>query len=564
MKTFPCLLLCLFANVILAQGLNFDWAKSVGSTSQDISTSMIIDDFGNLYIAGYYGGTVDFDPGPASFNMTSSGGNDIFIQKYDLLGNFKWAKSIGGTNHDRCGAIAADVFGNVYVTGNYIGSADFDPGTATYNLTSNGDRDVFITKLDSLGSFVWANSIGGQTYDHGRSITTDASGNVYVTGNYGGAVDFDPGPAVYIMTSNDSDDVFVQKLDGLGNLIWAKSIGGTLGDGGIFITTDSSSNVYITGRFSDTVDFDPGIGIFNLVSSTSFNGYNAFVLKLDSLGNFISANSIQGTWANEGHAITIDAEGNVYTTGYHQGTTDFDPGVGTYNLTAIAIADIFIQKLDADGNFIWAKSMGGPGLDWGNSIATDPSGNVYLTGNYQGSMDLDPGTGTFNVTSNGSGDVFMLKLDRFGDFIWANSIGGTSGASAASIAIDGLGNVYVTGAFSGTVDFDPGSAAFNLNSSGGPDVFVLKLSQSPLDRPEPRFLEGVTVFPNPCQGLINIDLGDLKNASVKVFNIFGQLIHHKKVIGSGIHQLDLAGPPGVYFVEVIMKEKKQRFKLLKK
>ena len=324
----------------------------------------------------------------------------------------------------------------------------------------------------------WAKSMGGTLSDEGWSITTDALGNVFVAGSFQDTVDFDPGAAVFNLIANGSGDVFIQKLDAGGNFIWAKSMGGTSFDIGYSVTTDASGNVYVTGHYYNTVDFDPNIGIFTLVS----NGFaDFFIQKLDSGGNFIWAKSMGGTFNVIGFSITTDAAGHVYTTGSFVGTADFDPSVGTFFLTSTGYADVFIQKLDSSGNFIWAKSATGVGITpqgMGYSLATDASGSVYVTGFYSGTVDFDPNAGTFLLAStNGTRDVFVLKLDSSGNLNWVISMGGKNSDEGQSIATDASGNVYTTGYYGDTVDFDPGMATFNLISKGGSDVFIQKLSQ---------------------------------------------------------------------------------------
>src|SRR5262249_36288313 len=161
------------------------------------------------------------------------------------------------------------------------------------------------------------------------------------------------------------------------------------------------------------------------------------------------------------YSIAVDASGNVYTTGYFTGTADFDPDAGVFNLTAAGSFDIFVSKLSASGNFVWAKVMGGGSDDLGQSISVDASGNVCTTGYFTGTADFDPGAGVFNLTAAGYYDIFVSKLDASGNFAWAKAIGGTGGDEGYSIAIDSSGNVYTTGAFGGTVDFDPNAGVFN-------------------------------------------------------------------------------------------------------
>jgi hypothetical protein len=338
--------------------------------------------------------------------ILAAGSFDVFVQKLDPSGNFIWAMSLGSNLGDLGNSSTVDSSGNVYTIGYFRLSADFDPGIGATYLTSVGLDDVFVQKLDSSGNFLWAKSFGGGSNDNGSSITIDVSGNVYTTGSFRGTADFDPGAGTANLTSAGQDDVFVQKLDVSGNFHWAKSFGAGLRDKGNSITVDDSGNVYTTGFFEGTVDFDPGVGID---SHTSAGRFDFFVQKLDDSGNFLWAKSFGSGLFDEGTSITVDASGNVYTTGGFNGTVDFDPGAGTTNLTAVN-GDVFVQKLDPSGNFIWAKSFGEISQDRGSSIAVDASGNVYTTGYYAGTVDFDPGAGTVNLTSAGDFDVFVQKL----------------------------------------------------------------------------------------------------------------------------------------------------------
>ncbi len=389
--------------------------------------------------------------------------------------NLKWAKSMGGTLADGGYAIAIDASGNVYTTGPFYGTVDFDPGAGTFNLISAGQNDIFISKLDASGNFVWAKGMGGNTYDAGRSIAVDASGNVYTAGQFGETVDFDPGAGTFNLTSAGVNDIFVLKLDASGNFAWAKQFGGTLQEIPWSLTLDVSGNIYTTGSFEGTADFDPGAGINNL---TSVGKYDIFISKLNSSGNFVWVKGIGGTEIDQGYSIKTDASANVYSIGNFKGFTDFDPGSGSFNLTA-SRDDTYILKLDATGNFVWAKQMRASYSITGFSLALDASANVYTTGQFQDTVDFDPGTGKVNLISAGSNDIFISKLDASGNFKWAKQIGGKDIDAGYSITLDALGNIFSTGSFQGTVDFDPNVSVLNLiTNAGSLEMYILKLDAS--------------------------------------------------------------------------------------
>ncbi len=403
---------------------------------------------------------------------------------------FKWAgniKTTGGNSKSYGYGIASDAAGNVYSAGSYNGTADFDPGIGVYNLSSVSffEQDIYVSKLDANRNFVWAFSFGASARnDYGFAIAADASGNVYITGQFYGTVDFDPGVGVFTLPGNITNgSTFILKLDTNGNFVWAKHIPSSGGNGsGRGIDLDNSGNVIIGGGFWGTVDFNPGAGVFNITSAGAGDEY---VVKLDNNGNFIWAKSMGGTGGEGAFALAVDNSNNVLTTGIFSGVADFDPGAGTINLTPVGILDIFVSKLDANGNFVWAKSMGGTSNDAGNSIATDNTGNVVVTGYFNGTVDFDPGASVLSLTSSGATDIFIIKLDATGNLAWANSIGGstTQDDQGNGITTDALGNVLSTGYFNGIADFDPGVGTFNLNSGAASslDAFARDIYQLKLD-----------------------------------------------------------------------------------
>ena len=390
-----------------------------------------------------------------------------------------WAKTVGSSVNDLCEAIAVDDSGNVFTTGSYEGTVDFDPGPGTFQLTSLGILDAYVLKTDSAGNFVWAVSIGGAGSDRGFSLKTDNLGAVYITGRYANTVDFDPGAGVFNLTSNGDKDVFVLKLNSVGNFVWAKSVGGTGDDQGFGLSLDNQKNILVTGFFQNTVDFNPDAGSYNLSSN---GNYDAYVMKLENNGSFLWAVSFGSTLNDNGSSVVSDTSGNVYTTGYFTGTVDFDPGAGISNLITNGFMDIFVLKMDGNGNLVWAKSMGGTQTDNGTGIYADAAGNVFTTGSFQGTADFDPGIGSFNLTSAGAIDIYISKLDNNGNFAWAagfgQGVGLLSDDYSYSIAADNKGNIYTTGSFKATVDFDPGPGVANLVSAGNNDAFVLKLDSA--------------------------------------------------------------------------------------
>tara|TARA_B100000809_G_C15103740_1_gene517923 strand:- start:336 stop:2030 length:1695 start_codon:yes stop_codon:yes gene_type:complete len=462
---------------------NFIWAKSIGGSGSEYNPSISVDLSGNVYTIGLFEGTIDLDPSLSSFYLTSNGLLDAFIQKLDANGNFIWAKSIGGVNNDDPSSIIIDTSG-IYITGYFDGTVDFDPNSAIYNLTSNGQINFYILKLDTNGNFIWAKSAGGSSSDFSTTITLDIFGNVYITGGFGSTVDFDPGINTFNLTSNGNWDVFIQKLDANGNFIWAKSMGGPTNDYSFSITTDNLGNVYVTGPFEGVADFDPSLSTFNLTSQGSSD---IFVQKLDLNGNFIWAKSMGGNLTDIGWDLIVDDFGNTYVTGSYMSTVDFDPSASTFNLTSNGNLDFFIQKLDANGNFIWVESFGGGLNEEGLDLLSDGLGNLYLTGRFQAAVDFDPSPSTFILTSNGNWDTFILKL-------------------SLPIGV-------------GTLDLKN-----NLE---------------------------LNIFPNPTSGKVSINLSEVKtNLKVTLTNNLGQVIFTQQFESTDFSHFNIDSPKGMYFLQL--------------
>ncbi len=420
------------------------------------------DSDGNTYITGTFSSTTDFDPGPETYNLSSKGGQDIFVMKLDKNGRLLWVFSFGSTGAEEVGrSIAIDPWGDVCVTGYFENTVDFDPSENIYNLTSKGGQDLFVLKLSAQGEFRWARSAGSADNDVSLALATDSEGNIITTGWFHDSVDFDPGSGEHKLTSNGSIDTFVWKLDKDGNFVWACSAGGPDGDHGYDITTDRLGNIYVIGNFVDAaVDFDPSPGVFLLTAES----HDAFVWKLDKDGNMVWAGQIGGPGIDQGQGgIAVDKDFNVYVTGEITGPADLDPGPDIYNVTGFGGYDIFVCKLDINGNLIWGHVVGSQYNDVGYGIAVACSGSVYVTGTFDGAVDFDPGPGQDVLSSFAFNayDGFLWKLDKDGNHLWARRFGNTGQDGVYDVHINDVGLLTVSGIISGPTDLDLTDGVFN-------------------------------------------------------------------------------------------------------
>ena len=322
--------------------------------------------------------------------------------------SWQWGVVLEGPEYERGETIATDAAGNVYIAGEFEEYMDFDPGEATHYLSSAGERDLYLLKLDPDGNFLWVKGLSNPNNIWVNDFYFDTAGDLIITGYFVGTLDFDPGPDVFNQTADPAAN-FILKLDDDGNFKSVKIINSTEGIYPEFFLLNAAEETYLAGTFEGTVDFDPGVEVYELTS----NGYrDIFVAKLDAAGNLLWAKGMGGELYEDVIAATLDPQGEVLLTGEFSGTVDFDPGMDIYQLTTNGSWDFFVQKLSADGDFRWANAAGGPFIDRGTAITTDSSGNVYLAGIYSGdAVDFDPGSATHTLsTGEDVEDIFFLKL----------------------------------------------------------------------------------------------------------------------------------------------------------
>ncbi len=372
---------------------------------------------------------------------------------------WQWAVKAEGTDENYAYSIEVDNQGNQYVIGVFRGTTTFGSHTLT---TSEDDEeyDIFVAKLDADGNWLWAVQAGGLSIDHVSGIALDSAGNAYITGAFAGTANF----GSHTLTVSGWRNTFVAKLDADGNWLWAVKAGGTGWDDGYAITLDAASNIYVTGGFTYTATF----GSHTLTASGMRNIY---VAKMDADGNWLWATQAEGSiFFGNGYSITLDGTGNMYVTGSFEGVVIF----GSHTLSASGNDndyDIFVAKLDPDGNWLWAIQAGGLFSDWGYSIALDNAGNIYMTGWFAGTATF--GSHTL-IASGDENDIFVAKLDANGNWLWVIQAEGEYGynSSGSDIDIDSAGNVYVVGTFEGTATFGSNT----LTAGGVRDAFVAKLN----------------------------------------------------------------------------------------
>ena len=475
MRLLITLSFALFSGFLLPAQYTLNWAKGMGGTGADQASAATSDAANHVISTGFFYGTVDFDPGPSVFQLTAFGSADIFVQKLDQNGNFLWAVQLGGLQFDKGNDVVCDPAGNIYITGSFQDIADFDPGSGIYALNAGATQtnEAFVVKLDPSGNLVWARQLGGpSSSDEGKGIALDGSGNVITTGAFNNTGDFDPGNGSYNLTPAFYD-IYISKLDNAGNFVFAKKMGGPGIEMPYDLSVDGNGNIYSTGYFQNGADFDPGNGSYPLSSA---GGTDIYVSKLTSAGLFSYAIGIGSTANDRGYAIYSDNTGNAFVTGNFQGTADFDPGPGVFNLSSAGSTDAFILKLNPQGNMQFALRVGGPSSDKGTAISSDLNGNILCAGDFMSTADFDPSSNVFNMSSAGFNDIYLVQLNANGLFSTALRIGDSLDDAPYAVFVNAANRVHLAGEFSASPDFDPGAGSYVLSSNGSSDAFVMQFN----------------------------------------------------------------------------------------
>jgi ribosomal protein S11 len=521
---------------IHAQSSDWIWAKTAVGTISDVGRCVATDPTGNIIVAGeFYSPTITF----GSITLTSIASDDIFIVKYDPAGNVIWAKSAGGIGSESGTGISTDMNGDVLVTGSFDSpTIAFD----SYTVNNSGNDDIFVAKYDSSGNVLWAKSAGGNSYDGGNSICADANGNVLITGYFcSSSIIFGSTTLLNGSMNNAWSDFFVAKYDPLGNLLWAKSAGGTYDERAEDIGTDAVGNIFVTGFFeSSTLHLD------NITLTNPSFADEIFVVKYDTSGNVTWAKSAVGLGNDEPDELSIDQGGNILVTGYfYSSTITF----GSVTLSLIGSSDLFIVKYDPIGNVMWAKSAGGISSDYGAGIATDTLGNILQTGWFE-SSSIVFGSYTLINAGIGVGNLFVTKYDASGNILWAKSAGGTGYDLSRSINVDPNGNVLVTGQFtSPTITF--GSTVLT-NTDSSTNFFIAKLDGT-TGLAKTNNFEAIKTFPNPFSDQTTLYLSvPYKHATLVIYNSFGQSIKEINNISERTITLQRDNlPSGIYFIQIV-------------
>lgn len=390
---------------------SFIWVKTFGGSNGGFCEAKeLATDGTNIYFAGRFTGTIDFDPGPGTLQISSSSTNDIYLMKLNSNGDLVWVNTFEGQLNT--GGLAVDATGNLLFNGSFEGTVDFDPAAGVVNLFAPASADnPFITKFDSNGNLLWAEELSCNSTARSTAITVDDAGSAYWLGTFSGTINLNPLTGTNSQTSLGGSDIFMVKLDASGNYQWGYAFGGTSFDTASDITFDSGTNQLVSGGyFQGTIDLDPQAGTAN---HTSNGDYDSYLSRYDLNGALVWSQSFGGTDDDRLLNLSVDDQGNSYVTGYYGGVIDMDPSPGTWTLANLGQQDVFVGIFNNTGALHWAGRMGGPATEWAGDIHVDNANNVYLSGKANtGTNDFDPTTGVFDLTSTGTANQYLVKLDQ--------------------------------------------------------------------------------------------------------------------------------------------------------
>ena len=587
---------------------NFVWAKQIGdSVAYTLNSSCYVTQSGDLLVISGFNGSMDFDPNAGVYSMSSDiNVANTFILKLNTNGQFMWAKSFNGS--DNIGTrIITDHMNEIYLTGEFTSALDADPNAGVQYLFGNSSNNVYIIKLDSNANYIWSRKLSSFAYFGDilvNDIYFDRYNNLYYAGEFSDSTDFDPSPASDVHVSNGANDAFVSKLNSNGDYQWTKSYGGSTNDNIKQMTTDSNGYSYLMGRYSSTVDFNPGLGVYNL-STLNALGFT-YISKFDSLGNFINVKSFgtpNGNGNIIGQSLCKDLNENIFMTGNFDGTQDFDPGAGVYNLSIATLGGhMFIVKFGFCGTFHDTSMTHCNSINlWGTNYDSsqqfiqmfsdanecDSNINVNLTIIYGPTDTLyqtecnsftinnvtytSPGLHVQNYPIGGTCDsLFVINLSLLNPgTINITQTADTLQAYPSGYTyqwLDCTTNLPIVGATDSI--FVPSVSGnykaivyFGVNCSDTTGCKVISKGESVNDFS----LANFSIKPNPTKGYFEIVNKEYKgNLTVKITDIFGNIIFLKEYEQNDKAHFDLSNfSNGLYILEIDAENQNLFFKIVK-
>ena len=424
-----------------ATALEHQWRQRFGDASNQACTAMATDGAGNIILTGWFDGTIDFGAAP----LTSLGGRDMFVAKFDATGNPLWSARFGDIADQTGTSVAVDGAGNVILTGSFGGTVDVGGGV----LTAAGGQDILLVKFTPDGTHMWSMAAGGSGDQIGYGVAVDSAGNVILTGAMCGGADFGGG----ILTASGGQDVFLACFGADGVHHWSACYGDDADQIGRQVAIDGNNAIVLAGSFQGTVAFGgPAL--------TSAGGKDIFLARFDPGAAHLWSRAFGGTLDQAGTSVAVETTGGILLAGYFAGSVDFGAGP----LTSAGGTDVFLARFDAAGSHSMSMGFGDAADQQAIYAGLTSRGDILLTGGFAGSIDFGSGP----LISAGGQDAFLAGLDSYGGNRFSRSFGDTADQAGSAVMADVTGCVIAAGNFAGTLDLggDP------LSAAGGMDIYL--------------------------------------------------------------------------------------------
>ncbi len=563
--------------------LTIDWVKSTGNTDSDLGFDIVVDSNDNVFMAGQFRGTVNFDANSNDTTFTAGQFGDVFLQKFDENGNFLWVKVFQSDETNEKPMIVLDDNDDVYLTSTFNGTIDLDPGMNQDIHTSPGGFDnTYIVKLNNNGDYLWGNAfenISSNQFIKPHEIAIDKTGNVLLAGEFQSTVDFDYSSNSNLNTTVSGPDGFLLKIDSTGNFIWVKQFSGGVASFYIScIAFDSQNSIILGGAFkgSAVTDFDPGPGVFTM-STPNINDLDLFILKLSFDGNFIWAKKAEGysnatntTTTNDNvSSIVVDRSDNLIFTGVFEKEVNFDPNSTSFILDSgndycatCSYETGFLATMDPNGDMIWAKMMEGDNnsslnIFNGSSTASvldfNENQQLYFGYAFFGDLlyEIDGTQQTYSGASHW--DIMFFQINPTnGDYISSHVISNNFSVLLGGMVFKG-NDLYATGTYLDELYFDSNTSITAIDNPNSLflEAFTVKYNNA-TSLSNVEFEENTTIlYPNPTKNILNIQ-SKLPLEHFTMYDINGRILMSQPLTNSQTeYQVDTSNlSQGIYFVKI--------------
>ncbi len=541
--------LLLFLGILISpigkgQDLAFGWAKNIPGVK------MCTDDSDNLYIAGRMSGSFDFDPGAGVYDLTAGGSGSVYIAKYTSDGNLAWAFLIGNNGNEGLHDIATDKQGHLVLVGDFYTNTDLNPDPNIVNnfVGSKLFYSFVIVKYSSQGKFLKAKQIETNFIPYKALISTE-NGSIFFSFIFNNSLTVDG--KNYFNRQTTTYQIALAKLDSSWQVAWVSGYYSKNASVENYFGLDANQNLYVTGNMTDTAIFGLSADSIQFILSS---GNTSFVAKWDNTGRFSWMKPFTGKGTFTPSNFVVDYFGNCIVSGKAYGDLDFNPGPDTVKLDSPFQSRYPIISLDSAGNFRWGGIVDNSPSASDIKYTTQKDGSILLIRNFGGNVNVYLLGGRSILTCNNFTDFYIAKYTTFGNLVWYKTIIGSRHDMAYYLYASNSGNVFISGFFHDTVDFDPGPGIFNMIAETDNSFFTLKLTPTfptgianPSNESEP-----FQLYPNPTSNNLTIRFNQpVSNASLKLFDIQGREVITQNGVNGSSQTLQMEGlATSLYFLNI--------------